>query len=267
MIKRFKLLTIKHPNTIEQKNTMNYLTSGNKVALITGSAIRVGKEIAQKLHVNDYNICVHYNHSSCKAEKLVDKLNEKRANSAFLIQENLASKNSAKEVIKKFLKISQRLDLLVNNASVFHKNELDAPVEVWDSIHAVNLRSIYFLSTGLRSLLKQNDGSIINISDSNADFARKGYSIYSISKSGLNSLTRSLALELAPEVRVNGVGPGAIIWADSEDDTAREEIISKIPLKKIGHPNDIAEAVIFLAKSNYITGQTLNVDGGRSISI
>ena len=246
---------------------MNYLTSGNKVALITGSAIRVGREIAHELHKNDYNICVHYNHSSCNAEKLVEKLNEKRANSAFLIQENLESKNSAKEVIQKFSKISQRIDLLVNNASVFYKNELDAPIEVWNTIHAINLRSIYFLSTGLRSLLKQSCGSIINISDSNADFAREGYSIYSISKSGLNSLTRSLALELAPEVRVNGVAPGAIIWADNEEDTARKEIISKIPLNKIGHPNDIAEAVLFLAKSNYITGQTLNVDGGRSIGI
>ena len=246
---------------------MNYLTSGNKVALITGSAIRVGREIAQKLHKNDYNICVHYNHSSCKAEKLVEKLNKKRANSAFLIQDFLESKNSAKEVIQKFSKISQRIDLLVNNASVFYKNELDAPIEVWDTIHAINLRSIYFLSTGLGSLLKQSCGSIINISDSNADFAREGYSIYSISKSGLNSLTRSLALELAPEVRVNGVAPGAIIWADNEEDTARKKIISKIPLNKIGHPNDIAEAVLFLAKSNYITGQTLNVDGGRSIGI
>ena len=246
---------------------MNYLTSGNKVALITGSAIRVGREIAQKLHKNDYNICVHYNQSSWKAEKLVEKLNKKRANSAFLIQENLESKNSAKEIIQKFSKISQRIDLLVNNASVFYKNELDAPIEVWDTIHAINLRSIYFLSTGLGSLLKQSCGSIINISDSNADFAREGYSIYSISKSGLNSLTRSLALELAPEVRVNGVAPGAIIWADNEEDTARKEIISKIPLNKIGHPNDIAEAVLFLAKSNYITGQTLNVDGGRSIGI
>ena len=184
-----------------------------------------------------------------------------------MIQENLESKNSAKEVIQKFSKISQRIDLLVNNASVFYKNKLDAPIEVWDTIHAINLRSIYFLSTGLGSLLKQSCGSIINISDSNADFAREGYSIYSISKSGLNSLTRSLALELAPEVRVNGVAPGAIIWADNEEDTGRKEIISKIPLKKIGHPNDIAEAVLFLAKSNYITGQTLNVDGGRSIGI
>lgn len=246
---------------------MNHITTENKVALITGSAIRVGKEIAQKLHKNDYNICVHYNHSSCKAEKLVEKFNEDRANSAFLIEENLESKNSAKEIIKKFSKISQRIDLLVNNASVFYKNELDASVEVWESIHAVNLRSIYFLSTGFRSILKQNEGSIINISDSNAEFAREGYSIYSISKSGVNALTRSLALELAPEVRVNGVAPGAIIWADSEEDTTRDEIISKIPLKKIGHPSDIAEAVIFLAKSNYITGQTLSVDGGRSIGV
>lgn len=246
---------------------MNYLTSGNKVALITGSAIRVGKEIAQKLHINDYNICVHYNHSSCKAEKLVDKLNEKRANSAFLIQENLESKNSAMRLINKFSQTSRRIDLLVNNASVFYKNKLDAPVEAWDSILAVNLRSIYFLCTGFRALLKQNEGCIINISDSNADFARQGYSIYSISKSGLNSLTRSLALELAPEVRVNGVAPGAIIWADDEEKKTRREIMAKIPLKKTGNPDDIAEAVLFLAESKYITGQTLNVDGGRSIAI
>ncbi len=246
---------------------MNFASSENKVALITGSAIRVGKEIAQKLHKNNYNICVHYNHSSDKAINLVEKLNTVRNNSAFLIQENLESENSAKKLIKKFSKTSQRIDLLVNNASVFYKNELDAPVETWNSILAVNLRTIYFLSTGFRELLKQNKGCIVNISDSNADFAREGYSIYSISKSGLNSLTRSLALELAPEIRVNGVAPGAIIWADNEEKKTREETIAKIPLQKIGDPNDIAEAVLFLAESNYITGQTLNVDGGRSIGI
>lgn len=246
---------------------MNFTTSENKVALITGAAIRVGKEIAQKLHKNNYNICVHYNYSSDKAINLVKKLNTERANSAFLIQENLESENSAIKVIKKFSKTSKRIDLLVNNASVFYKNKLDVSVEAWNSILAVNLRSIYFLSTGFRKLLKQNKGCIVNISDSNADFAREGYSIYSISKSGVNSLTRSLALELAPDIRVNGVAPGAIIWATNEEQKAREEIISKIPLKKIGEPNDIAEAVLFLAESNYITGQTLNVDGGRSIGV
>ncbi len=246
---------------------MNFASSKNKVALITGSAIRVGKEIAQKLHKNNYNICVHYNYSSDKAINLVEKLNIERTNSAFLIQENLESRNSAMRLINKFSQTSRRIDLLVNNASVFYKNELDAPVDAWDSILAVNLRSIYFLCTGFRALLKQNEGCIINISDSNADFARQGYSIYSISKSGLNSLTRSLALELAPEVRVNGVAPGAIIWADDEEKKTRKEIMSKIPLKKIGNPDDIAEAVLFLAESKYITGQTLNVDGGRSIAI
>ncbi len=246
---------------------MNFTTSENKVALITGAAIRVGKEIAQKLHKNNYNICVHYNYSSDKAINLVKKLNTERTNSAFLIQENLESENSAIKVINKFSETSKRIDLLVNNASVFYKNELDVSVEIWNSILAVNLRSIYFLSTGFRKLLKQNKGCIVNISDSNADFARKGYSIYSTSKSGVNSLTRSLALELAPEIRVNGVAPGAIIWANNEEQKAREEIISKIPLKKIGEPNDIAEAVLFLAESNYITGQTVNVDGGRSIGV
>ena len=245
---------------------MNFPTGKNKVALITGSAIRVGKCIAETLHKNKYDICVHYNNSSDKAKKLVKKFNERREKSAFCIQQNLESKNSADRLFKKFIEKSQRVDLLVNNASVFYENRLNSSVDTWDSILAINLRSLYFLSVKFKNLLKNSNGCIINISDINADIPRKGYPIYSISKSGVNSLTKSLALELAPEIRVNGVAPGAIVWAENESADIRDEAILKTPLREIGHPENIADTVLFLATSNYITGQILNVDGGRSIN-
>ena len=244
---------------------MNFPTGKNKVALITGSAIRVGKCIAETLHKNKYDICVHYNNSSDKAKKLVKKFNERREKSAFCIQQNLESKNSADLLFKKFIEKSQRVDLLVNNASVFYENRLNSSVDTWDSILAINLRSLYFLSVKFKNLLKNSNGCIINISDINADIPRKGYPIYSISKSGVNSLTKSLALELAPEIRVNGIAPGAILCPDDKDlsDQEKESILKKVAIGRIGKPEDIAPSIFFLTQSKYITGQIINVDGGR----
>lgn len=244
---------------------MNSPPSEDKVALITGSAVRVGKEIAKKLHKNGYKVCIHHNRSSDNAKALVKELNNVRDNSAFCIQQNLEANNAGESLFKKFTRVSNRIDLLVNNASVFYENKLDVSVETWNSIFSINLRSIYFLSVKFKDLLEKNYGSIVNISDINADIPRKGYPIYSVSKSGVNSLTKSLAVELAPNIRVNGVAPGAILWAENESESIRTEAISKTPLREIGHPRDISDVVLFLTRATYITGQILNVDGGRSI--
>ena len=250
---------------MDAENIVNFSPIEDKVALITGSAVRVGREIAKKLHRNGFRVCIHYNRSSDTAETLVEELNDSRVNSAFCIQQDLRTRNAGEDLLKKFTDNCNRIDLLVNNASVFYENKLETSVNTWDSIFSINLRSIYFLSVKFKTLLENNKGCIVNISDINADIPRKGYPIYSVSKSGVNSLTKSLAIELAPNIRVNAVAPGAIMWAENESEDVRKEAILKTPLEEIGHPKDISDAVLFLTRATYVTGQILNIDGGRSI--
>ena len=241
---------------------------GKRVALVTGSALRLGKEITHALHAAGFDICIHYNSSLAKARDFTKYLNRERNNSAFTIRQNLKEPNAGQKLIMKFGKYRKRLDLLVNNASVFHKTSLKPTTDKdWENIIAINVRAPHYLSLSAAPLLKKTEGSIINISDIHGNRPRKDYSIYCISKAALNALTLSFAIELAPEIRVNCIAPGAITWARSETSVARATAVRATPLKRTGNPSDISDAVMYLTNSTYLTGQILNIDGGRSLNV
>ncbi len=237
-------------------------------ALITGAARRIGACIARRLHQQGYDLILHYRQSSTEAEQLRDELNRQRADSCICLQADL-NDMQAVEQLAQAVRQQGPLSLLVNNASTFYPTPLQQAAQSdWDQLINSNLRGPFFLSSALAPLLEASEGSIVNLVDVHAEKGLGGYPIYSIAKAGVKMMTLSLARELAPAVRVNGVSPGAILWpeADAEmDDAARQAILDKVPLQRIGRPEDIAEAVAFLASAGYITGQILAVDGGRSI--
>ena len=236
-----------------------------KTALITGGAVRIGAQIVKTLHENNYRVLVHCYQSKKNAQTLCNELNTNISNSAEMVCANL---NSLSE-IKKLSSEIESLDLLVNNASVFYPTSLSNTVpEDWDNLINVNLKAPYFLATELSNKLSSRNGSIINIVDIHSERPLKNHSIYSISKAGLKMLTLSLAKELAPKVRVNGVSPGLIIWPQNKgliSDNDKEIMLDRVALKRQGKPRDIAETVVFLAESDYITGQIINIDGGRTL--
>ncbi|SIQ02096.1 pteridine reductase [Marinobacterium stanieri] len=237
-------------------------------ALITGAARRIGACIARRLHQQGYDLILHYRQSSTDAEQLRDELNRQRADSCICLQADL-NDMQAVEQLAQAVRQQGPLSLLVNNASTFYPTPLQQAAQSdWDQLINSNLRGPFFLSSALATLLEASGGSIVNLVDVHAEKGLGGYPIYSIAKAGVKMMTLSLARELAPAVRVNGVSPGAILWpeADAEmDDAARQAILDKVPLQRTGRPEDIAEAVAFLASAGYITGQILAVDGGRSI--
>jgi len=237
-----------------------------RVALVTGAAQRLGSCIVRTLHARGYNVIVHYHGSRSEALGLAAELNNSRPNSAATLCSDFSVGDPAESLIESAEKAWSRLDLLVNNASVFDKTPLNAmDVNTWDRIQVINLRTPYFLSIAAAPLLSETGGSVVNIADIHADRPRLEYSAYCASKAGLVAVTRSLAVELAPAVRINCVSPGAILWAPDETEVFRKETIEKTPLKRHGRPEDIAEAVCFLAESDFITGHTINVDGGRAV--
>lgn len=237
-----------------------------KTALITGSADRIGAEIVKTLHSNNFKVIIHCNQSKVKAQILSDELNSLKGNSAQIIIGDL---NNI-EVINSINEEVSSLDLLVNNASVFYPNSIESSnIDDWNNILNINLRAPFLLSQGLSNKLAKNSGSIINIIDIHADRPLKKHAIYNISKAGLKMLTQTLAKELAPKVRVNGVSPGSILWPQENaqlSDDEKSSMLGKIVLKRQGSPKDIADAVLFLAMANYITGQIINVDGGRTLN-
>ena len=241
----------------------------DQVALVTGSAKRIGAEVIRKLHAEGMRVILHYNGSHDAAQLIVNDLNELRPNSAASLQFNLLDIGSIDEFAEKAVKIWGRLDLLVNNASTFYPTPInEISTQQWDDLINVNLQAPLFLSKACAHYLKDQHGSIINIVDIHSDRPLKGYTIYCIAKAGLGMLTKSLARELAPDIRVNGISPGAIMWPEVEDyEPVHQEIIERTALKREGDPRDIADTVWFLANSaNYITGQIIAVDGGRTLS-
>jgi len=243
-----------------------------KAILITGGAKRVGAAICRKLHAQGANLVVHYRSSLKEAQKLQSDLNQERPDSVILAQADLLEINLLPDFIDKVAERFGRLDVVINNASSFFPTPLGGcSVEAWDDLIGSNLMAPLFLSQAAAPYLKQQQGCIVNIVDIHADRPLKNYVIYNCAKGGLVSLTRSLALELAPEIRVNGVSPGPILWPENgewRDEAARQHIISRTLLKRIGEPEDIAKTVRFLiADAPYITGQIIAVDGGRSINL
>ena len=224
-----------------------------KTALITGGAARIGAQIAKTLHNNDFNIIIHCNQSKDKAQLLCDELNLLKEKSAKVVVGNLNNIDS----ISKIVESVESIDLLVNNASVFYPLSVDeSDSENWDNILDVNLKAPFFLSKGLSQKLKFSEGSIINIIDIHADRPLKKHSVYNISKAGLKMLTLTLAKELAPSIRVNGVSPGSILWPQEGAEISELDksiMLERIALKRQGSPQDIADTVLFLANSNYLT--------------
>ena len=242
-----------------------------KVALVTGAAKRIGARITRTFHQAGYNIILHYNRSADEAHELQEKLNSERSDSVSLLQLDLVNYSKWKDLEDRCMDTWGRLDVLVNNASTFYPTVIGtASDSEWNDLIGSNLKAPFFLSQTLAPCLKEFAGNIVNICDIHGDRPLKNYSIYSIAKAGLAMMTRSLAKELAPEVRVNGIAPGAILWPEEQAEVGeglKATIIRQIPLKRQGAPEDVANTALFLARdAPYVNGQILSVDGGRSLS-
>jgi len=240
----------------------------NQTILITGAAKRVGKEIALSFFKKGWNIIIHYNSSIGDAQSLADEMNAQRKNSAFIIQANLDNAEDVLKLAETALSFSGRIDGLINNASTFYPTPMGSfSEEHWEALMGSNLKAPLFLTQFLCETLRNNKGFIINITDINVNKALTNHSIYLAAKSGLQTITQSLAKELAPDIRVNAIAPGAILeppnvtWTKEQKDN----IIKLIPMSRMGNEKDIADAAIYLSEAEYVTGQILNVDGGKSL--
>jgi pteridine reductase len=242
-----------------------------KVVLITGGAKRVGAATCRRLHAAGANLMLHYRVSAGEARLLQAELNHQRKDSVALIQADLLDVAKLPSLVDQTVQRFGKLDALINNASSFFQTPVgEITPAAWEDLIGTNLRAPLFVAQAAAPALKKTQGSIVNITDIHAERPLKNYVVYSVAKAGLVGLTRSLARELAPEVRVNAVAPGPILWPDDEtfDELSRQRIISHTPLKREGTPEDIAKAVHFLiAEATYVTGETINVDGGRHVAL
>lgn len=242
------------------------------VVLITGAAHRLGAHTARHLHQRGWNLVIHYRSREAEADALCEELNNIRAQSAISIQADLANPGEAESLGTKAVAAWGRLDGLVNNASVFYPNPTEqAGADDWDAIMNTNLRAPFFLGQACLPALKKSRGAIVNLIDIYSQRPLADHPLYCASKSGLASLTLSWAKDLAPEVRVNGVSPGAILWPEGDaaiDEKYQQSILAKTPLARTGAPEDIAGAIaFFLCDVPFVTGQILAVDGGRSLNM
>ncbi len=259
------------------------------VALITGAGRRIGAAIARHLHAHGYRLLLHYRQSAEECLALAEELNGQRPDTALCLQADLANDEALATFADATLTAFGRLDVLINNASSFYPTPIgQATLAQWDDLMSSNAKAPFFLSQALKDVLKQQRGAIINIADIHARQPLREYTIYCMAKAANVMLTQSLAKELAPEVRVNGVAPGAILWPEKQgpdkqgpghgsddhgasqeaglDEAGKASILGKIPLSRAGQPKHIAETVLFLIRNDYITGQIVPVDGGRSIN-
>jgi pteridine reductase len=239
-----------------------------KTALVTGAARRIGAEIARRLHAAGANLVLHYRGAEAEAAALETELNAARAGSALKVKADLLAPIAPKALVGATLDRFGRLDVLVNNASTFYPTAVGS-IEAghWEELMGSNLRAPLFIAQEAATELARQRGSIVNIADIHAERPMKGYAVYSIAKAGLVAMTRALALDLGPAVRVNAVAPGAIAWPDDGQfpPPERGRIVSTTPLARLGSPGEIAQAVHFLATAPFVTGQVLAVDGGRSV--
>lgn len=236
------------------------------VALITGAAKRIGAQIARRLHASGYDLALHYRRSVAEVSALVDELEAARKDSAVALQADLGEFDRLPELIAHTVGRYGRLDALVNNASAFRPTPLGTATPAdWDDLFAANARAPFFLAQAAALHLKAARGAIVNLADIYAERPLRGYAVYCMAKAALAMATKSLALELAPEVRVNAVAPGAILWPEGGVDEAKERaLLARTPLARTGAPEEIAEAVRWLLQdARYTTGQILRVDGGR----
>ncbi|MDH5766842.1 MAG: pteridine reductase [Gammaproteobacteria bacterium] len=244
----------------------------NQTALITGAAKRIGAEISRILHAEGMNIVIHYRSSRDEAQALCNELNALRADSAIILAADLLKLSDINQLVKQATDYWGQLDVLINNASTFYPTPVgDITEHHWDDLLGSNLKAPLFLSQAASPELKKTHGNIINIVDVHGFRPMKNHPVYCAAKAGLAMLTQSLAKELGPEIRVNGVAPGAILWPESnmeQDIELRETILDRTALKRQGTPKDIAATVRFLIRdADYITGQVIPVCGGRSLNI
>ena len=243
-----------------------------KVVLITGGAKRVGAATCRRLHEAGASLMIHYRSSAVEAQALCDDFNHIRPGSAALVQGDLHDTARLPELVAAAVRQFGRLDVLINNASSFYPTAVgEIDEKDWQDLVGTNLKAPLFLAQAAADELRHSHGCIVNIADIHAERPMKSYVVYSIAKAGLVALTKSLAHELGPQVRVNAVGPGPIMWPDDDptfDDTERRRIVAHTLLKREGTPDDIARAVLFLVQdAPYVTGVFLPVDGGRSASL
>lgn len=243
-----------------------------KVVLVTGGAKRVGAAICRRLHAAGAQIAIHYRSSDQEALALQRDLDDLRPKSAAVFQADLLDLHSLPQLVHKVVKKFGQLDALINNASSFYATPLsDINESQWQDLLGTNLKAPLFLAQAAAAELRRRHGCIVNITDIHAERPMHGHLLYSVAKSGLVALTRGLAQEMAPHVRVNAVAPGVIVWpesADWMDEEQRRKIVAHTLLKREGDPDDIAKTVAFLIQdAPYITGQIIAVDGGRSVNI
>ncbi len=238
-----------------------------KSALVTGAANRIGAQIARTLHENGVNLIIHYRKSRDAAAALAQELNKQRADSAITFQADLNDIASLHKLAQKASTAFDQLDILINNASSFYPTPIgEITLQHWQDLMNSNCQAPLFLSQACYPALKQSHGVIINMLDIYASTPLKNHSLYCCAKAANQMLVKSLALELAPEVRVNGIAPGAILWPQQGNNSAadaQQAILKQIPLEKTGSPESIAKTVMFIINNDYITGEIIRVDGGR----
>ncbi|WP_350016167.1 pteridine reductase [Rhodanobacter sp. IGA1.0] len=240
------------------------------VALITGAGRRVGAVIARMLHAAGYDVALHYRHSATDARALADELEAQRGASTLLLQAELAELSALPGMIDRLLARYGRLDALVNNASAFFPTPVDtATAEQWSALFASNAQAPFFLSQAAIPALRASRGAIVNMVDIYAERPLAGHPLYCMAKAALAAMTRSLALDLGPDIRVNGIAPGAVLWpGDGKAYDDQQAMLARTPLKRAGAPDDVASAVLWLLRdAPFVTGQIIRVDGGRTLAV
>lgn len=239
-----------------------------KNVLITGAAKRIGAACARLLHSQGCNVFLHYRSSKEAALQLCYELNQLRPDSAYMMQADLLNREELEALVSEACMAWGKIDVLVNNASSFYPTTMaDVTEQQWDELMGCNLKAPFFLAKLLTETLADNKGCIVNIVDIHAERGLKNYPVYSIAKAGLVAMTKILAKELGPVIRVNGIAPGAILWPDNElSEQEKQDILQRVALRRNGEPDDIAKALCFLIKdADYMTGQILTIDGGRTL--
>jgi pteridine reductase len=240
----------------------------NKVALITGAAVRIGAATSELLHQAGFHVVLHYRHSESKAQALAARLNALRADSASIQQADLADVMHAPNLIQRVLDDRQRLDVLINNASMYYPTPLGSVSQTdWDDLFASNVRAPFFLAQVAAPALRASQGCIVNLVDIYAERPIADHPVYCMAKAANAMMVKSLAQDLAPDIRVNGVSPGVALWPVGDDNTAEQQAtLERVPLGRPSGAEEIAAAVRFMVvDSSYVTGQILAVDGGRSV--
>jgi len=245
----------------------NTIDLSGKTALVTGGATRVGAAISRALQRAGAHVLIHYRSSAGPAESLRDELLARRPGSASLLQADLLAMAELERLAREAAAVTGQVDILINNASTYYPTPIGEATEVhWDDLLGSNAKAPFFLAQALAPQLVGQRGCVVNLVDIHAERPHHEHPIYSMAKAANAMLVKSLARELAPEVRVNGIAPGAILWPENfMEDEEKKAILTRIPLARPGTPGDIARTVLFLIDSPYITGQIIAVDGGRSV--